>query len=83
MQNACKEHTGSWRASRNISIYGNYRIYRADYGVAAAEDPAAATTGPNRNDQFRRRDGIISVFQRCSHVSGYGPGDQQHIGMLR
>jgi hypothetical protein len=42
-----------------------------------------ASTGPNRHDQLRRRDRIMSVLQRCRHVSSYRPGDQQHIRMFR
>jgi integrase len=43
--------------------------------MAAAEDSTTASAGPNRNHQLRRRDRIISVLQRCRHVSSYRPGD--------
>ena len=78
-----KEHARSWMATGNISIYANYRVYRADYGVAAREDSTAASAGPNRNDQLRRWHRIIGEFQRCGHVSSYRASDQQHIGMFR
>jgi hypothetical protein len=51
--------------------------------MAATEDSTTASTGPNRNNQFRRRYGIIGVSQGCCHVSGYRPRDQQHIGVFR
>jgi len=51
--------------------------------VAAPEDSTAASAGPNRNDQLRRRNRIIGEFQRRGHISSHWTSDQQHIGVLR
>src|SRR5260370_19158341 len=76
LQNAVQDRRRAWRTPCNRVVYRNDVGNAAPTGIALAKHSAASRTVPNRDNQFRVRDGVIRAFQGFFHIHRYRAGHQ-------
>src|SRR6266700_3899292 len=64
-------------------MYGNDVRNSASASVVFSKNAPAGSTIPDRDNQFRIRDGFVSALQGLLHIHRYWAGYQQHVRMTR
>ena len=82
-QQAPEQAQWGWRTPGNGEIHGYDGGDGTDAGITAGEDPAIGGAVARRHHPFRIRRCRIGALQRLAHVLGYGPRDEQDVGMAR
>jgi hypothetical protein len=69
------------RAAWDLEVNGNDVAHGPGDTVSALEHAAVPSAVADGDNHPRVRDGIESLAERSDHVVGYGPGDEETVGV--